>query len=283
MELASKVASVYTEKFDPVSLGKTHKGKPQECVAGANVFFIQSTFAPMDQMLESLKFIQLAQRRAHKVNVVIPYFGFSPQTRYDDVNDLSSFLITAGADRILSMDIYADMCKEFSDIPVEQMYVAPLFAKYLQESGLSNVLIVAPGEWASKRAKILKQGGVDAQVVSCDIEKKNNKIEKIVFNNHCHFRGKNVVLLKEVLHTAETTVALADHLKTKGVAKICAMAAHAMFSQDAVSRIDNSCIEKLVITDSLPLCTVQSPKIQLISVAETIANKIHEIASTSKN
>lgn len=252
-----------------------------ETVRGDHVFIVQSTFPPSDNLMELLMMIDAAKRAsAYKVCAVIPYFGFARQDRKDrprvaiGAKLVANLLRAAGVDRIMTMDLHADQIQGFFDIPVDHLYGSTVLAPYIRSLKLENLAIASPDIGGSKRANSWAKF-FDSGLVICHKtrERPNEVADMKVIGD---VKGKNVVIVDDMIDTAGTICKAAGILKSKGALSVRAVATHAVLSGAAYQRIEESELDEVVFTDSIPLKQT-SPKIKVISVAEMFAETIRNV------
>ena len=249
-----------------------------ESVRGCMVFIVQSTNPPADNLFELLLMIDAAKRAsAYKVIAVIPYYGFARQDRKDRPrvsigSKLSADLLSAaGVDRIITMDLHADQIQGFFDVPVDHLFGSAIFAPYIDKLKLNNLTISAPDMGGSKRANAYSRHLQSEMVLCYKLRKKPNVIEEMSIIGEVE--GRNVVIIDDMVDTAGTLVLAANMMKERGAKSIRAVATHPILSGNAVERIDDSALEELVVTDSVPFINT-SKKIKILSIADIFANTI---------
>jgi ribose-phosphate pyrophosphokinase len=258
----------------------------EESIRGTDLFLIQSTCAPADNLLELLLMIDAARRAsAWRITAVLPYFGYARQDRKDQPRvsiaaKLVANLITeAGADRILTMDLHAAQIQGFFDLPVDHLYGRAVIEEHLRsspeaEAFLTNLVVIAPDAGASKVARsYAKRLGADLALI--DKRRPAPNVAEVM-NIIGDVQGRNCLLVDDMVDTAGTLCEGAAALDRAGALEIRAFATHALLSGPAVDRIDESPIARLTVTDTVPLRRT-SPKIEVISVAPLIADAIHRI------
>jgi len=283
--LADKIAGAYGEPLGEVNYQQFSDGEMspyiQESVRGHEVFLIQSTFPPSDNLMELLLMVDAARRAsASSVNVVIPYFGYARQDRKDKPRvaiaaKLHANLISAaGATRIMTCDLHADQIQGFFDIPVDHLDGAYIFVPYLKSIGLSNIMFASPDVGGIKRARSFAKF-FDAELAVCDkYRKEANKIESMRLIGEVE--GKDVVLVDDLVDTAGTICKAAALLKEKGARSVRAVCTHAVLSGKAYENIENSMLEEIVVTDTIPV-KHQSSKIKVLTVSNLFAKAIRKI------
>lgn len=283
--LAERIAKELGTELGKSSVTEFNDGEFQPCfdesVRGDMVFIVQSTNPPADNLFELLLMIDAAKRAsAYKVIAVIPYYGFARQDRKDRPrvsigSKLSADLLTAaGVDRIITMDLHADQIQGFFDVPVDHLYGSAIFAPYIRNLKLDNLSVSAPDMGGSKRANAYSRHLESEMVLCYKLRKKPNIIEEMSLIGEVE--GRNIVIIDDLVDTAGTIVLAANMMKERGAKSIRAFATHPILSGNAVERINNSAIEELVVTDSVPL-SVSSDKIKVLSIAGIFATTIRAV------
>ena len=288
--LADKIADYYGYPLGDIQINKFSDGEMQtvinESVRGSYVFFIQSTFAPTDNLMELLLLIDAAKRAsAGYITAVIPYFGYARQDRKDkprvpiSAKLVASLLETAGIHRIVTMDFHADQIQGFFDIPVDHLKSEAIFMPFLANSDLSNTTFASPDVGGVKRARSYAQY-FERDLVICDKERrKANEVQNITVIGEVE--GADVILIDDLVDTAGTLCKAADALIAKGARSVKAMCTHPVLSGNAYQNIEASKIDELIVTDSIPLKQSCS-KIKVLSCAKLFARAIrntHEFKS----
>lgn len=282
LSLAQKIADSLGIELGKSSVTMFNDGEFQPCfdesVRGDMVFIVQSTNPPAENLLELLLMVDAAKRAsAYKVIAVIPYFGFARQDRKDRPrvsigSKLAADLLgAAGVDRIITMDLHADQIQGFFNVPVDHLFGSAIFAPYIENLKLENLTISAPDMGGSKRANAYSRHLQSEMVLCYKLRKKPNVVEEMSIIGDVEDR--NVVIIDDMVDTAGTLVLAAQKMKEKRARSIRAFATHPILSGNAIDRINDSPIEKLVVTDSLPLSR-PSEKIKVLSIAEIFANTI---------
>jgi ribose-phosphate pyrophosphokinase len=283
--LAEKIAHAYGEALGKVHYQQFSDGEMSpflaESVRGHEVFIIQSTFAPSDNLMELLLMVDAARRAsASSVNVVIPYFGYARQDRKDKprvsiaAKMIANLISAAGANRIMTCDLHADQIQGFFDIPVDHLDGAYIFVPYLKSLGLENIMFATPDVGGIKRARsFAKFFGAD--LVVCDkYRKEANKVHSMRLIGEVE--GKEVILVDDLVDTAGTISKAAALLKEKGAKSVRAVCTHPVLSGNAYENIENSVLEEIVVTDTIPLKQNIS-KIKVLSVSDLFAKAIRKI------
>lgn len=283
--LAEKIAEAYGQPLGSVSLQKFSDGELSpyfnESVRGKDVFLIQSTIPPADNILELLLMVDAAKRAsARQVVCVMPYFGYARQDRKDKprvaigAKLIANILQAAGADRVMTCDLHAGQIQGFFDVPVDHLNGSAIFVPYLRTLDLPNILFAAPDVGGVGRARSFAKF-FQADMVVCDKHRQRaNEVASMqVIGN---VEGADVVLVDDMVDTAGTICKAAGIIKDHGANSVRAVATHAVLSGKAYDNINNSVLEELVVTDTIPL-KQQSNKIKVLSVAELFAEAIDKL------
>jgi ribose-phosphate pyrophosphokinase len=285
MDLAKSIATEYGASLGQVNFSIFSDGEFQpsfeESIRGRRVFLIGSTHPSSDNLMELLLMIDGAKRAsARHITAVIPYFGWARQDRKDKprvpigAKMIAKILESAGATRIVTMDLHADQIQGFFEKPVDHLYASSLFMPYLKSLNLSDLTIASPDMGGSKRAyaysKIL-----ESDVVVCYKQRqKANVISHMELIGDV--TGKNVVLVDDMVDTAGTLTKAADIMMERGAKSVRAICTHAILSGKAYERIENSKLDELIVTDSIPL-RQKSDKIRVLSCAKLFAGVMKNV------
>ncbi len=259
-----------------------------ENVRGEDVFVIQPTCSPVNtNLMELLIMIDAFKRSsAGRITAVIPYYGYARQDRKDKPRvpitaRLAADIITrAGADRILTIDLHANQIVGFFQIPVDHLYAAPVILKFIAEQKFQNLTIVSPDAGGVERARAFAVR-INAQLAIVDKRRVGPNVAEIM-NVIGDVRGRTCVVVDDIIDTAGTLVNTAKSLHEQGAERIFATCSHAVLSGTALERIENSPIEKVVVTDTIPLPADKvSPKMIQLSVSELLARAIKNIHKES--
>ncbi len=259
----------------------------RETIRGLDAFYIQSTSAPAnDNLMELLIFIDAAKRAsAHYICAVIPYFGYARQDRKSagrtpiSAKLVADIIQAAGATRVLTMDLHATQIQGFFDIPVDNIFAAPLFAKDIeQQNNIEDVVVVSPDVGGVVRARALaKRLHVDMAIV--DKRRPAPNVAEVM-NIIGDIEGKHCILIDDIVDTAGTLCNAVDALLDRGgAAKVSAYATHGVLSGPAAERLSNSRLHELVITDSIlqPEKVINTGKVRTLTVAQLMAEAISRI------
>ncbi|CUU03642.1 ribose-phosphate pyrophosphokinase [Candidatus Thermokryptus mobilis] len=285
-ELAEKIAEEIGEPLGSCEIRNFSDGeiwvKYLENIRGNDVFIIQSTFPPSDNLMELLIMIDAAKRAsARRITAVIPYFGYARQDRKDQprvpiTSKLVANLITvAGADRVLTMDLHAPQIQGFFDIPFDHLYSAVVLVPAIREMvGDLDFVVVSPDIGGVKFARGYAKR-LNAELVLID-KRRLKPNESEVVNVVGDVKGKVVVIVDDIIDTAGTFVNAALALIDRGAKAIYGACTHPILSGNAIEKIENIPVEKILVTDTIPL-RKQSPKIEVKSVARIFAEAIKRI------
>ena len=284
-DLAIKIAEKFGISMGNVTFSHYSDGEFQpsfeESVRGSRVFIIGSTHPSSDNLMEMLLMLDAAKRAsARHITAVLPYFGWARQDRKDKprvpigAKMIAKLLETAGATRIITMDLHADQIQGFFEKPVDHLFASTIFVPYLQNLNLDNLTIASPDMGGSKRAyaysKFLK-----SDVVICYKQRqKANVISHMELIGDV--QGKNVVLVDDMVDTAGTLTKAAELMLERGAKSVRAVCTHGILSGSAHERIENSSLEELIITDSIP-SKKDSPKIKILSCAELFGSTMKSV------
>ena len=261
-----------------------------ESIRGADIFIVQSTMPPADNLMELLLMIDAAKRAsAYKINAVIPYFGYARQDKKGKprvpigAKLIANLLTTAGVDRVLTMDLHADQIQGFFDKPVDHLYSSAVFIPYIQSLNLPNLTIAAPDMGGSNRANTYAKFLNSEMVVCYKQREKANEVGKMMLIGDV--TGKDIVIVDDMVDTAGTLTKAAELMKDLGANSVRAICTHGVFSGPAYQRINESVLEEVVVTDTITKDHI-SNKINVLSIANLFANSIDAVLkneSISKN
>ena len=278
-ELAKAIANQFEIEIGKVNFSRYSDGEFQpsfeESVRGTRVFIIGSTHPSSENLMEMLLMLDAAKRAsARHITAVLPYFGWARQDRKDKprvpigAKLIAKLLESAGATRIITMDLHADQIQGFFEKPVDHLFASTIFLPYINSLKLSDLTIASPDMGGSKRAyaysKFLK-----SDVVICYKQR-----EKANIISHMELignvEGKNVILVDDMVDTAGTLTKAADLMKERGAISVRAICTHALLSGNAYQKIEDSQLEELIVTDSIPP-KVSHPKVKVLSCAPLFA------------
>ncbi len=288
-ELATKIVSEYGAELGNVNFSEYSDGEFQpaleESVRGRRIFIIGSTFPNADNLMEMLMIIDAAKRAsARHITAVIPYFGWARQDRKDKprvpitAKLVAKMLESAGATRIITMDLHADQIQGFFERPVDHLYASTIFMPYIKNLNLDNLMIASPDMGGSKRAYAYSKH-LKCEVVICYKQRlKANVISHMELIGDV--QGKNVILVDDMVDTAGTLTTAADLMMERGALSVRALATHGLLSGKAIERVEKSKLTELIISDTIPLKTSCS-KIKIVSCAPLFADVMHNVHSNT--
>ena len=286
-ELANAIAAKYGAEIGKVNFSRYSDGEFQpsfeESVRGARVFLIGSTNPSSENLMELLLMLDAAKRAsARHITAVMPYFGWARQDRKDKprvpigAKLIAKLLETAGATRIITMDLHADQIQGFFEKPVDHLYASTIFLPYIKDLKLNNLTIASPDMGGSKRAYAYSKF-LSSDVVICYKQR-----EKANIISHMELigdvKGKNVILVDDMVDTAGTLTKAADLMIKRGAISVRAICTHALLSGNAYEKIQASKLEELIVTDSI-LPRISHPKVKVLSCAPLFADVMHNVHS----
>ncbi len=255
----------------------------KENVRGADCFIIQSTCSPVNENLMELLIISDALKRssARRITAVIPYYGYGRQDRKAEprvpitAKLVANLLVASGVSRVLSMDLHAGQIQGFFDIPVDHLYAIPVFLKYIKGKNYGEIVIVSPDAGGVERARAFAKH-LQADLAIID-KRRPRPNEAAVMNIIGSVKGRTAIVLDDLVDTAGTLAKVAVALKEEGATRVIGAASHGVLSGDAKKRIEESPLEELIITDSIPLNGKKIDKIVVLSIATLLAEAIKRI------
>lgn len=290
LPLAEKIASYLDMELGKVSVNKFSDGEVNinidESIRGDDVFIVQSTSRPTnDYLMELLIMIDALRRASAKtITAVIPYYGYARQDRKAKSREpitaklVANLITTAGADRVVALDLHADQIQGFFDIPVDHLLGAPLLASWFIEKGMSgtDIVVVSPDHGGATRARRLAEF-LDSPIAIVDKRRPKPNVSEVM-NIIGDVEGKKAIIIDDMIDTAGTITNAARALKEAGATEVYACGTHGIFSGPAIERIQDSPIKTMVVTDSIYLPEEKRiDKIELMSVSELIGQAIERI------
>ena len=284
-DIAEKIAKAAGVPLGKLSSRQFSDGEIQvnieESVRGFDVFIIQSTSFPVNNHLMELLIMVDACNRAsaNSVNVVMPYFGYARQDRTAAPREpitaklVANMLVKAGVDRVLTLDLHAVQVQGFFDIPVDNLYTVPLFAKHYCEKGLSgeDVVVVSPKNSGVKRARSLAEH-LDAPIAIIDYaQDDSHRNEGYIIGD---VAGKKAILIDDILNTGRTFAEASKIVKREGATEIYAVSSHGLFVEGAAEKLDNSPIKEILVTDSVVTKEKTPKNVQYITASGLIGDAI---------
>lgn len=255
----------------------------EESIRGCDVFLVQSTFPNSDNLMELLLMIDAAKRASAKsIVAVIPYFGWARQDRKDKprvsigAKLVADLLSVAGINRLITMDLHADQIQGFFDIPVDHLYASSVFLPYIKAQNIENLCIATPDVGGSKRASTYAKF-LDVPLVLCN---KTRARANVVATMQIigDVKGKNVLLVDDMVDTAGTITKAADIMMEAGALSVKALASHCVMSGPASERVQASALSEIIFTDSIPY-SQRCAKVKQLSVADMFAETIRRVMS----
>jgi ribose-phosphate pyrophosphokinase len=296
LELAHKIC-----RYLKVPLGKAEidsfsdgeiRVRINENVRGSDIFLIQAGTPPVNKNLMELLIMldALYRASAKRITAVIPYYAYGRQDRKDrprapiTAKLIANIITVAGANRVLTVDLHAGQIQGFFDIPVDHLFAGPpVLIKYFESLGLKNIVVVSPDTGSVKTCRALAKR-LDANLAIIDKRRPEDNVSEVM-NVIGEVKGRTAIIMDDMVDTGSSIINAAIAVKEKGARQVYAGCTHAVLSGGAVKKIEESCIEEMVITDTIPLSEDKhSPKIKVLSVAELLGEairRIHEEASVS--
>ncbi len=284
-ELSRRIAGAMGSRLSAMHIRSFADGEVNvmigENARGVDAFVVQPTFSPAENLLTLLLMIDALKRAsARRVTAVIPYFGYARQDRKDrprvaiSAKVVANLITVAGADRVLTMDLHSSQIQGFFDIPLDHLYSAPVLVRHYEGKGLSDLVVVAPDIGSVKMSRAYaKRLGADLAII--DKRRPEPNVAE-VYHVIGDVKDKNVLIVDDLIDTAGTLVAAAARLKAEGALDIYAACTHPVLSGEALSRINDSPIREVTVTDTIPL-KGGSDKIEVLSVAGLLGEAIQRI------
>lgn len=253
----------------------------EESIRGCQVFLVQSTFPNSDNLMELLLMIDAAKRAsARSIVAVIPYFGWARQDRKDKprvsigAKLIADMLSTAGINRLITMDLHADQIQGFFNVPVDHLYASAIFTEYIKTMDKDKLVIATPDVGGTKRASSYAKYFEIPMVICYKLRKKANEIAEMELLGDV--KGMDVLLVDDIVDTAGTITKAADIIKANGARSVRAIASHAVMSDPASTRVDQSSLSEIIFTDSIPY-SKKCEKVTVLSIADVFADAIRRV------
>ncbi len=283
--LAEKISVCFGQSLGKASVLRFSDGEFQvsyeETVRGSDVYIIQSTFAPADNLFELLLMVDAAKRAsANEIVAVLPYFGFARQDRKDQprvaigAKMVANLLSAAGVTRIITMDLHADQIQGFFEVPVDHLYASSIFLPYVEKLNLPNLSMATPDMGGAKRANAYAKYFKSEIVICYKQRSKANVVDSMTAIGE--IEGRNIVLVDDLCDTAGTLTKAADMMMDRGAVSVRAIVTHPVLSGLAYENIEKSKLTELIVTDTIPL-KGECSKIRVLSVADLFANVLHRV------
>lgn len=285
--LAEKIAKAYGIALGDVKVVDFSDGEFQpsfeETVRGMDVFIVQSTMPPADNLMELLLMIDAAKRAsARKIIAICPYFGYARQDRKDKprvaigAKLVANMLMAAGVDRIMTMDLHADQIQGFFEVPVDHLYGSTIFYPEMERLNNGNLIMAAPDAGGAKRANSYAKKLNTGLAICHKHRKQANEIAEMTVIGEVE--GKDVILIDDMCDTAGTLTKAADLFMEKGAKSVRAFCTHAVLSGPAYERIEQSNLTELIVTDTIPL-KQESSKIRVMTVSDLFGDVIQRMVN----
>ncbi len=297
-ELSAKVADYLGIELGRAKVGRFMDGEVNteilENVRGMDVFILQSTCAPTNESLMELVIMADALHRASagRITAVVPYFGYARQDRRVrsarvpiSAKVVADMMAIVGINRVLTVDLHADQIQGFFDIPVDNVYATPILIKHIQKNATGEEIVVSPDVGGVVRARAVAKRLNDSELAIIDKRRPEaNKAE--VMHIIGDVKGRDCIIVDDMVDTAGTLCTAANALKENGAKSVSAYATHAVLSGKAVENINNSALDRLVVTDTIPLRddAKQCSRITVLSLSDMLGEsirRIHDEASLS--
>ena len=255
----------------------------EESIRGSEVYLVQSTFPTADNLMELLLMIDAAKRAsAASIIAVVPYFGWARQDRKDrprvpiGAKLVANMLVAAGVDRIMTMDLHADQIQGFFDVPVDALYASGIFVPYIKSLNIEDLSIAAPDMGGAKRANTYAKHLSAPIIISHKERAKANVVGKMTAIGDV--KGRNVIIVDDMIDTAGTICMAADMLMEKGAKSVRAAITHPILSGQAYEKINASALQEVIVTDTIPLNPEKDlSKFKVMTVADIFANVIERV------
>lgn len=285
--LADKIAKEYGAPLGQSDVAVFSDGEfrtsYEENIRGNDIFIVQSTFPPFDNLFELLMMVDAAKRAsARKIIAVIPYFGCARQDRKDKPRVpitsklVANLLTAAGVSRIITIDLHADQIQGFFETPVDHLYASSFFARYIESLNLDNLMFASPDTGGTRRASMYAKIFGTGFAICYKQRSKPNVVDRMELIGDVE--GKNVVLLDDILDTGNTMIKAANLILENGAKSVRAVVTHPILSGNAIDRIEKSNITELIVSDTIP-ASRPSDKITVISAASLLAETIRRVES----
>ncbi len=285
--LAAKIAASFGTAVGQSEVLRFSDGEFQPCfnesIRGCTVFIVQSTFPPTDNLMELLMMVDAAKRAsAHQVVAVVPYFGWARQDRKDrprvpiGAKLVANMLMAAGADRIMTMDLHADQIQGFFDVPVDALYASGIFVPYIRSLNIEELSIAAPDMGGAKRANTYAKLLGTPIIISHKERAKANVVGKMTAIGDVE--GRNILIVDDMIDTAGTICMATDMLMARGAKSVRAAITHPVLSGPAYERINESALQEVIVTDTIPLNPDKDlHKFTVLTVADLFADVIERV------
>jgi ribose-phosphate pyrophosphokinase len=283
--LAEKISESYGMELGKVTVTEFSDGEFQpsfeENIRGNDVFIVQSTFPPTENLFELLMLVDAAKRASAKnIVAVMPYFGYARQDRKDKPRVsiasklIANLLVTAGVTRVITLDLHADQIQGFFDLPVDHLYASSIFIPYLKELNLENLTFASPDVGGTRRVGSYAKFFHTDFVICYKQRSKPNEIGRMALVGDVE--GRDVILLDDIIDTAGTLCKAAGIIMENGARSVRALVTHPILSGKAIENLEKSVLDEVVVSDTIPL-KQESPKIKVLTTAHLFAEVIRRV------
>lgn len=296
-ELSEKIAKNMDYELSSIKLTRFSDGElfvqVLEDVRGRDVFVIQSTMPPTDNIIQLLLMIDAFKRAsASRITAVIPYYGYSRQDKKDEprvpitAKLMANLLVGAGIDRILTMDLHSPQIGGYFDIPVDHLFAAPVTVEHMKKTvrNLKELVIVSPDVGRVRVARAIAKRVEESVPIAIVDKRRPAPNQSEVLHIIGEVENKTAIIIDDIIDTGGTITGAANALMDRGAKKVYAYVTHPVLSGNAIQKIENSALSRLIVTDTIPLINKESEKIEVITISELLGEailRIHENRSVS--
>jgi ribose-phosphate pyrophosphokinase len=287
-ELAQEICNVLQIPLGEALVGRFSDGeiqiKIEENVRGCDVFVVQSTYPPAENLIELLLMIDAMRRAsATRITAVIPYYGYARQDKKDEprvpisAKVIANLLESAGADRVLTIDLHVEQIQGFFDIPVDHLYAAPVFIEHLQDYDMKDLVVVSPDPGRVNRARAMAKRLGNLPIAIIDKRRPSPNIAEVM-NVVGDVGGKNSLIIDDIVDSGGTIIGASDALKREGAQKITACCTHPLLSGSATGRLKESSIEEMLVTNTISIHPEKkNSHMRVLSIAKLLGEAIYRI------
>jgi len=287
-QLADQIAKSLDVEMCDITLERFQDGEIQakinENIRGVDVFIVQSTQPPAENLMELLILNDTCLRAsAARITNVIPYYGYARQDRKDQprvpitAKLVAELIGVSGASRVLTMDLHSTQIQGFFDVQADNLFASPVMLEHIKSRNISDLVVLCPDVGSTKMGRAFAKR-LDADLAICD-KRRSDKDRSEVMNLIGEVEGRNVVILDDMISSGGTLVEAAKEADREGAASIVACATHPVFSGNACDRIMDSPIENVMVTNSIPFDTTRCPKVEVLDIAPLLGEAIRRIHS----
>ncbi|MCH7760592.1 ribose-phosphate pyrophosphokinase [candidate division TA06 bacterium] len=288
LELAKEICDVLQITLGKAFVGRFSDGeiqiKIEENVRGCDVFIVQSTFPPAENLFELLLMIDAVRRSsAKRITAVIPYYGYARQDKKDkprvpiSAKVIANLLESSGADRILTIDLHVEQIQGFFDIPVDHLYAAPVFIEHLQDFERKDLVVVSPDPGRVNRARAMAKRLGNLPIAIIDKRRPSPNIAEVM-NVVGEVKGKNSLIIDDIVDSGGTIIGASEALKREGALKITACCTHPLLSGNASEKLQESKIEEMIVTNTISIHPEKrNAFLQVLTISNLLGEAIHRI------